>query len=255
MNWTTVGQNCVRETLRVLDGFSAVKLFDNTSNPHTDADLAAHNALVSALERAGARCELVSEEYDRKISINGGGAAKVFVDPIDGTAFFIRGERSFSSVGLFVIDNGQPSYSFVGDAATGDIYHCDEKQAYKNGVPLAIPKRMPGKYILAGWAPYSPRIEKFFDLSSRLPKDEYLMLNFGQTLQSAKICTGGYDACLEILPAKLQEFAGAIIAWRAGGELSTMEGSPIVWEPDIRQTMLVSRSKELHQKLLKAFNS
>jgi len=255
MDWTTIGQSCVCRALKVLRGIKTTATLDNGINPHTDADLASHSAMVAELEASGAACNLVSEEYGQTITINGGGPITVFIDPIDGTAHFTRRELSFCAVGMFVVEDGCPTYSFVGDVVTGDIYHCDPAQAYKNGIPAAIPETMPGKYVLAGWAPYSPRIEIFFDKLSKLPKDEYLMFNFGETLQAAKIITGGYDACFEILPARLQEFAGAVIAWRAGGEMSTMEGNPIVWEAGTRQTMLVSRSKELHQKLLKSFNS
>ena len=81
------------------------------------------------------------------------------------------------------------------------------------------------------------------------------MFNFGSTLQSAKIVDGVYDACFQIIPAKLQEFAGAIIAQRAGGELSTLEGKPIIWEAGVKQTMLVSRNKNLHQEILKRINN
>lgn len=255
MDWTKIGRNCIQEALTALRGVKTVKVLDDGINPHTDADLMSHVAMVASLRESGMSCELISEEYGQIIPINGGGPVKVMIDPIDETAFFMRGELSFCSVGMFVIENGVPAYSFVGDLLTGDIYHCHQKQSFKNDTPITIPGKMPGKFILAGWAPYSPRIEVFYEKILKLPKQEYTMLNFGQMLQAAKITAGGYDACFEILPAKLQEFAGAIIAWRAGGELSTMEGKPIVWEPGIKQTMLVSRSKELHKNLLEAFNS
>jgi len=254
MDWEAAGKNCLQKAFEALRDVKTIKVLDDGINPHTDADLMSHVAMAASLRDSGLSCELISEEYGQVIPINGGGSVKVMIDPIDETAFFMRGELSFSSVGMFVVENGMPTYSFVGDLSNGDIYHCDQKQAYKNGVPVTVPGKMPGKYILAGWAPYSPRIEVFYEKILRLPKQEYTMLNFGQMLQAAKITGGGYDACFEILPAKLQEFAGAIVAWRAGGQLTTMEGKPIVWDPGIRQTMLVSRDKDLHQKLLTAFN-
>ena len=255
MNWETAGKNCVQKALESLKGIKATKTFDDGINPHTDADLVSHKAMVLALEESGLSCDLVSEEFGRVIKINGGGKTKVFIDPIDGTAHFMRGELSFCAAGMIVIENGQPAYSFVGDLAAGDIYHADAERAYKNGKPAAIPEKSIGKYYVAGWAAGGPRREEFFAKISKLPQNEYLAFNFGQMLQAAKITQGCYDACFEILPARMQEFAGAVIAWRAGGELSTMEGSPIIWDGSVRQTMLVSKNNELHQKLLADFNS
>jgi fructose-1,6-bisphosphatase/inositol monophosphatase family enzyme len=255
MDWETAGVNCVQKALESLKGVRATKAFDDSINPHTDADLVSHNAMVAALEESGMACDLVSEEFGQTIKINGGGQTEVFIDPIDGTVHFMRGELSFCGTGMIVIEDGQPSYSFVGDIAVGDIYHCDREGSYKNDNRVKNPGNIIGKNVIAGWAPYGQRLGLFFDKVSKLTKDEFITFNFGQMLQSAKITDGRYDACFEIVPAKLKEFAGAIIAWRAGGTLTTMEGNPIVWDGSIRKTMLVSRDNELHQKLLKSFNS
>jgi fructose-1,6-bisphosphatase/inositol monophosphatase family enzyme len=255
MNWETAGIKCVKEALEKLNGVRATKTFDNSVNPHTDADLVSHNALVLALEKSGLACDLVSEEFNQTIKINGGSDVRVLVDPIDGTLHFTHKELFFCAVGMIVIQNGKPLYSFVGDIATGDVYHADSERAYKNGKSVLIPPRGVGKPIITGWAAGGPRVAEFYAKFTKLPPNEYVMFNFGQMLQAAKMTDGCYDACYEILPAKMQEFAGAIIAWRAGAELSTLEGKPIVWDQNLRQTMLVSRDKELHQKLLNAFNS
>jgi len=256
MEWEKIGKKCVKEALGALSAIKGIKLLDDGINPHTDADLVSHNAIVSELQKSGIACDLVSEEFGQKIHINGGsGAVNVFIDPIDGTAFFMRDEFSFCAVGMFVVEKGQPVYSFVGDIATGDIFHCDRYHSYKNDIRVKNPAVTIGKQVLVGWAPYSPRMEKFFEKFSKLPQREYLMFNHGQMLQSARMTGGSCDSCFEILPAKLQEFAGAIIAWRAGGELTTMEGDPIVWDGNVKQTMLVSRDRELHHKLLTLFNT
>jgi fructose-1,6-bisphosphatase/inositol monophosphatase family enzyme len=254
-DWEKIGQTCVREALNALRVIKTAKTFDDNINPHTDADMVAHDAIIDVLKKSGAACEVISEESTEKIILNGGGSVKVMVDPLDNTVFFLRGEFSFCSVGLFVIDNGVPIYSFVGNVSNGDIYYCDETRAYKNGNPIKMPESLPGKLILNGWAPYVPRMEKFWKNFSKLPLKEYYVFNFGSMLENVQMTDGYYDACFHVTPTKLGEFAGAIIAWRAGGEITTMEGPPIVWDPDIKQTMLVSKDKMLHQKLLTAFNS
>ncbi len=252
-NWAFIGDECIRRAMEALKKIKSVKLFDEGINPHTDADLASHNAIADALRKSGISCNLISEESKEILEINGGGPDKIFTDPLDNTINFIRGDFSFCAVGLFVVRGGEPSYSFVGDLATGDIYHCDENYAYLNGKKLAIPKSREGRYIIAGWAAGGPRLKAFSDKAPNFP-DKYRIFNYGQMLQSAKIILGQYDACFEILPTELSEFAGAIIAQRAGAVLSTLEGKPIIWRESNNQTMLVSRNKELHEELLCYFS-
>ncbi|MBN2095431.1 MAG: hypothetical protein JW727_05265 [Candidatus Aenigmarchaeota archaeon] len=253
-DWTEIGLRCVGQAMDALRKLKQVKTLDTGFNPHTDADLVSHGVILNTLQTSGISSDLISEEADGAIRINGGGPDKVFTDPLDGTINFMRGDLSFCAVGLFVASGGVPRYSFVGDLATGDIYHCDEKYAYVNGEKMALPEMIEGRYVVAGWAAGGPRLEAFLDKMRNLPT-KYRMFNYGQMLQSAKISLGQYDACFEILPSRLSEFAGAIIAQRAGAKLSTLEGKPIVWEEGIKQTMLVSRSASLHEELLEIFNS
>jgi fructose-1,6-bisphosphatase/inositol monophosphatase family enzyme len=254
-NWETIGKNCLSAAFEALRGVTGAKTLDDSVNPHTDADLIAHNAIMNVLRDSGAACAVYSEEAAEKIVLGGGGETQVVVDPIDNSVFFMRGLLSSCAVSLFIVGNGQPLYSFVGDLARGDIYYCDGVNAYKNARQIHVPESTPGKMILTGWAPYSPRMELFYQKFVKLPQKEFLMFNCGSILEQAQIADGYFDAGFHVTPTKLQEFAGAIIAWRAGGEISTLEGKPILWDINVKQTMLVSRSKELHQKLLKSFNS
>ena len=254
MNWEKIGQACVLAAFDALRGVTSAKTLDDSINPHTDADLVSHAAIMKALQDSGAACQVYSEEADGKIVLNGGGKSIVVVDPIDNTVFFMRGLLSSCAISMFIVEDGQPLCSFVGDIARGDVYHCDQAHSYKNGKQIRVPKTTLGKMILAGWAPYTPRMEAFYEKFTRLPQKEFLMFNHGSILENAQIADGYFDAGFQIVPTKLQEFAGAIVAWRAGGEISTLEGNPIVWDINVKQTMLVSRSKEIHQKLLKSFN-
>lgn len=255
MNWEKTGINCIKEAFRALKDVKTAEAMDNSLNPHTDADLISHNAILKVLHDSGASCQLVSEESAERIIIGRGGDEIVVADPIDNTVFFSRGLMTTCAVSLFVIKGGEPVYSFVGDLATGNIYHSDPFEAFKNQKQIIAPKSTIGRPILSGWAPYAPRMEKFYENFCKLPQKEFLVFNSASILEHAMICDGYFDAGFHVTPTKLQEFAGAIIAWRAGGEISTMEGKPIVWDANVLQTMLVSRNKELHQKLLAAFNS
>ncbi|MCX6758252.1 MAG: hypothetical protein NTX14_00920, partial [Candidatus Nealsonbacteria bacterium] len=135
-DWTKIGKSCVRAAMDELRMLTDVTALNNERNIKTSADMAAHNAVIAALEKSGVSCVLHSEEAADPIAINGGsGEVHVMLDPVDGSVFFLRGELSFCAVGILVLIGGKPGFAFVGDIAAGDIYHCDKKGAYKDGVP------------------------------------------------------------------------------------------------------------------------
>ncbi len=254
MDWIKIGMECVTSAIRVLKNLTEVKAFNNELNIKTDADILSHNKIKEVLTKCGASCDFVSEESEEIIKINGGNnKVQVVVDPVDYTHFFLRGELSFCSVALMVLIEGSPKYSFVGSISTGDMYYCDEKSAYKNNKKITVPTKIQGKNIIVGYAPYKFRAKKFIECLADLTDGNYFIYNFGGQLHSAKIAEGIYDALIEVRDESLHEFAGAVIAERAGGFISTLEGKPIDWNPSIKQTLLVARNKKIQKDILEAF--
>lgn len=253
-NITVLGKKCVLAAMAALRKLDSPRALNAELNIKTDADMASHGAVLDNLEKSGFSCLLHSEESKKVIKVNGGDTAvHVMLDPIDGTVFYLRGDTYFCGIGLIFLVNGVPSHSFVGDIASGDIYHCDNVMAYKNGNPLVIPEKAEGKPIIVGWAPYKLRAERLFKGLADLIEKDYLMFNFGGLLQTAKIADGRYDAWLEVKATSLYEMAGALIAIRAGAVCSTLKGLPLKWEPGIKQTVLVSRNETIHRDILACF--
>ncbi|MDP3639800.1 MAG: inositol monophosphatase family protein [Nanoarchaeota archaeon] len=254
INWEAIGRKGVTSAIKVLRELKEVKAFNNELNIKTDADIISNNKIKEILTKSGASCDFVSEEDEEIIKINGGNKkVQVVVDPVDYTHFFLRGELSFCSVALMVLIDGFPKYSFVGSIANNDMYHCDEKSAYKNNQKITVPIKIQGKNIIVGYAPYKFRAKKFVDGLADLTEGNYFIYNFGGQLHAAKIADGIYDALIEVRDESLHEFAGAVIAERAGGVISTLEGKPIDWNPSKKQTLLIARNKKIKKDILNQF--
>lgn len=254
MDWIKIGQECVTSAIKVLRDLKEVKAFNNELNIKTDADMISHNKIKEILTKSGASCDLVSEEDENVIKINGGNnKVQVVVDPVDYTHFFLRGELSFCSVALMVLIDGFPKYSFVGSISNNDMFYCDEKSAYKNNKKITVPTKIQGKNLIVGYAPYKLRAKKFVDGLADLTDGNYFIYNFGGQLHAAKIADGIYDALIEVRDESLHEFAGAVIAERAGGVISTLEGKPIDWNPSKKQTLLIARNKKIQKDILDQF--
>lgn len=254
MDWIKIGQECVTSAIKVLRDLKEVKAFNNELNIKTDADMLSHEKIKETLTKSGAACDLVSEESEEVIKINGGNKkVQVVTDPVDYTHFFLRGELSFCSVALMVIVDGFPKYSFVGSISNNDMYYCDEKSAYKNNQKIIVPTKIQGKNIIVGYAPYKLRAKKFVEGLADLTDGNYFIYNFGGQLHAAKIADGIYDGLLEVRDESLHEFAGAVIAERAGALISTLEGKPIDWNPSKKQTLLVARNEKIQKDILDQF--
>lgn len=256
MNWTEVGMGCIKAALDSLKEIEEVKALNKEINIQTNADIASHKAIISHLKENKIKCNVYSEEEKELIKINGGDAKTVFiVDPIDNTHLLLRGEISFCSVALMIIINGSPEFSLIGDLSNGNIYHCDEKYVYKNNVKINLKKKVEGRGVILGWAPYKMRMERLFNNLTDLSEKKYYIYNFGGQLQTAKIIDGTYDAYIEVRAETLNEFCAALIVKRAGGIISTLQGKPIEWNPNRKQTLIVARNKEVYNDILAKFKN
>ncbi len=256
MNWTEIGIGCINAAITALKEMKEVKALNQEINVQTTADLRSNNAIISYLKKSKVKCNIYSEEEKEILKINGGDNKTIFViDPLDNTLFFLRGEITFCSVALMILIDGTPKYSFVGDISNGNIYHCDEKSAYKNKEKIEVPTVVPGRSIILGWAPYKLRIERLFSNLTDLSEDKYYLYNFGGQLQAVKILDCSYDAYLEVRGETLNEFCAAVIVQRAGGVVSTLQGKPIVWDQTKKQTLIIARNKEIYEDILEKFKN
>ncbi len=250
MDWTKIGLGCVKAGMDAVKNVKSIKATDPKLNIQTNADIASHEAILAYLKSQGVNCNLYSEESDEVIPLNEGDEdVTVILDPIDNTYMFYHDEVFFSSVAMMILIKGEPHYSFIGDLATGDVYHCDPNAAYKNGAEIRIGGKRDGRGIILAWAPYSPRIEEFDKLRGLANKD-YLLFNYGGQLQAVKILTGNYDAYLEVIPEVITEFCAAVIVKRAGGFVSTLEGEDLSFVPTTKQTLIIARDEKVYNDIM-----
>ena len=250
MDWIKIGLNCIGTAIKALKELKEVKALNSEINIQTSADLVSNQAIIKYLTENKVKCNLFSEEEEKVMKINGGDPKVILIlDPLDNSHLFLRGEISFCSVALIVLIDGFPEYAFIGDISTLDIYYCDKNKAYKNGISIKVPGKVEGRNIILGWAPYKLRLERLYQLIN-LTEKKYYLYNFGGQLQAVKILTGNYDAYIEVRAETFNEFGAAIIVERAGGYVSTLKGEKVTFNPKMKQTLLIARTKEIKEDIL-----
>jgi myo-inositol-1(or 4)-monophosphatase len=103
---------------------------------------------------------IVAEEDERTESIPSTGAAWI-VDPIDGTANYVRGIRTWATSVAAVVD-GTPVGAATILPAEGDAYVADDSTATLNGKPIAVSDRTDPEtfaVIPTMWWPFEERAE------------------------------------------------------------------------------------------------
>ncbi len=253
MELIEIGLACIREALNVLNTIDShiIKFKGSTQNVQSSADIAANDAIIKKLKEAGPPLWVISEEGE-PIKIGENPEVEVYVDPLDGSSFFLTGNKRFCSTSLMFVKDGKVLASFVGDIITGDIYYCDDQYAYFNGQKITFFKEKKGeRYAVAAYATKGDRIRnylpKLFDLAQN---KIFVTINSG-CLEQAQITVGQYDATAEFLPIGLWEFCGSAIAQRAGAILTTIDGKPFEFR-NIKQAAITARNEEIHQLLLDA---
>lgn len=250
MNLINLGINCINKTRKELNNLKKIKALNNKINVQTNADLLAHKTIINFLKENHIKCDILSEEKEGIIHINGGNKDLIFVvDPLDNSHLFLKKEFCFCSVAIMIFVRGKPEYSFVGDLSNQDIYYCDTKFSYKNGKKIKINNKTIGKGIILGWAPYKLRLKRLYESLIELT-DKYYLYNYGGQLQTVKIINGSYDAYIEIRAETINELCAALIVERAGGMISNTKGKKIKYNLNEKQTLIVAKNKKIHKEIL-----
>lgn len=214
--------------------------------PVTEADLAVNAHLRAVLRAARPEYGWLSEEDPdgaERLS-----ARRVFVlDPIDGTRAFIAGEESFA-VSLAVVEDGRPIAAVVYLPAHDRLYSAAAQgPALRDGQPIRASDRveLTGASVLTTghmmapehWPGGVPDLKRSFraSLAWRL----------------CLVAEGRFDAMLTLRPAWEWDIAaGALIAERAGVQVSDRHGAPLVLNrPDPRAEGVIAAPAVLHAAL------
>jgi myo-inositol-1(or 4)-monophosphatase len=216
-------------------------------SPVTDADLACDALLKTRLLDARPDHGWLSEETEdgperlahRRIFV---------VDPIDGTAAYLKG-KPWWTIALAIVEDGRPVAAVVHAPAIGETFTAVLGQGARlNGAPIRASDidTLDDAAMLADarlldrpiWSEPWPamRVSKRDSLAYRM----------------ALVAGGAFDAALALSPKWDWDIcAGALIAEEAGARVSDHIGRPYLFNrPDPRQASLVCSGPNLHALIL-----
>ncbi|MFB6353600.1 MAG: inositol monophosphatase [Halobacteriales archaeon] len=226
----------------------AVETKANKNDLVTAADHSAQAAVRDRIHEAFPSEPVVAEEGDAPAALPETGPAWV-VDPIDGTANFVRGMRVWTTSVAAVID-GAPVGAASALPALDDVYTATSAGASRSGEPMAVSTRGdPETFAVAvlGWGPTRDR-EAYVALS-RAVIERFGDLRRVGSMQAALafVASGELDAAVTTeRPAPWDAVAGAHLVERAGGTVTDGQGEP--WHHDAG--LLVASNGQAHEALL-----
>ncbi len=255
MDFIALGKQCISGAMKTLEKSSVgiIQFKGSTKNIQTEADLEAEETIVSILRKSGQNLLIVAEESGiTKVGENP--EIEVYIDPVDGSSYFLVGNKRLCSTSLMFVQRGKVLASFVGDLITGDMYYCDGEFAYINDQKIVFTTEKKGeRYMVATYAPKGQRIKEELPKLADIAQEEILVFNNSGPLEQAMIATGQFDAVVDLLPVDLWDYCGTAIAQKAGSIVTTREGTPFRYE-NIQQTCITARNSEIHRILFDALN-
>ncbi len=216
-------------------------------SPVTNADIELDRMLAERLRAARPDYGWLSEESADDSSRLTAGRAFV-IDPIDGTAAYIRG-RPWWAVSIAVVEAGVPIAGALYAPAVEELYEAAAGEGARlNGQPIRVTHRaqLEGAGILA-----DPRVIRRPDWPRPWP-DMRIESRNSVAYRMALVAAGGFDGVLALSSKCDWDIAAAdLIVREAGGLSSDHLGHAFVYNlPSIRKSSLVSAGPALHSLIL-----
>jgi 3'(2'), 5'-bisphosphate nucleotidase len=204
-------------------------------SPLTEADTAAHEVIVAALDALPQGIPVLSEENTEGFAGPDGNGRYWLVDPLDGTKEFIKRNGEFT-VNIALIENGRPVLGVVVAPALGVAYlaaegvgavkveqqgeHAGERQ------PIRVAGK-PGRG--ATWRVVGSRSHPSPDLADWLETlGPHELLPMGSSLKLCRVAEGAADVCPRLGPTCLWDTGAAqAVVEQAGGRVVTLDGEPL----------------------------
>jgi 3'(2'), 5'-bisphosphate nucleotidase len=211
-----------RKIMEIYDqGFKVEEKADKT--PLTEADLAAHQAIMVGLTEITPDLPVLSEESKPTTFAERSAWPRYWlVDPLDGTREFINRNGEFT-VNIALIDGHEPVIGVVYAPVVGSLYCAARgKGAFKKSelddpVPIHVRSRCPEKVVIAGSR--SHQSSQFKGFLSRLP--DYEVISMGSALKSCLVAEGTADIYARLGPTSEWDTAAAqCIVEEAGGQIT-----------------------------------
>lgn len=239
----------VKEAAKFCDR-AAAEVFckEGNSNFVTTADLNVENFLKEKLLQLLPESGFVGEESQQKDYEK---ELQWIVDPIDGTANFIR-EMNLSAISVGLIEKGEAILGVVYNPFIDEIYYAQKgKGAYLNGKPIKVSDRdFAHSQFCVGFCLYE---KSMADICFRIFERVYMecddMRRLGAaSVELAALAAGRTDLFFEIRLAPWDYAAAAAIIKEAGGYIGSRSGAPIRFDKQV--TVIAANSKENFDKLV-----
>ncbi len=213
----------------------------------SEADRAAQKRVIETLE-AESDAAIVAEEAGAEGAVPAAGRAWV-VDPIDGTANFLRGIRTWTT-SVAAVEDGRPVAAASVAPAAEDTYAAGADGTRLNGEPVGVSDRDDVETFAAavlGWGPYGDRAD-YARLASEIVERVGDMRRFG-SMQTALafVAAGSLDAAITTgQPNPWDSLAGVHLIREAGGRVTDLDGAD--WRHD--SDALVASNGRCHEDVL-----
>ncbi len=193
----------------------------------SEADIAVENTIKDILLRESDDIGWYGEETGSQ----GSGERYWLVDPIDGTANFIRGVPVYAT-SIALMEDGVPTIGVIYFPERDELFYADiSKGAYMNGTPIKVSGRskLEGSIIATGF-PFRkkhvfPAYESVFH--SLYPYIGDLRRMGAAAIDLAYTAAGIFDGFFEFGLSPWDIAAGILIVKEAGGSIFTFGGADI----------------------------
>lgn len=199
-------------------------------SPLTEADMAAHHAIMAGLQALTPGVPVLSEEEAAiPFAERARWGCYWLVDPLDGTREFIKRNGEFT-VNIALIEDHQAVLGVIYVPVSGVSYYaCRGGGAFRQapeGEPVAIRVRpwQGGQITVAGSRSHrDPRFAKFLD---QFPEHE--IISMGSSLKSCLVAEGKADIYVRLGPTSEWDTAAAqCVVEEAGGRLLDTAMQPL----------------------------
>ena len=207
------------------------------ASPLTQADLAAHEVIATALGELTPGTPLLSEESEPPpYSERRRWHRYWLVDPLDGTREFVDRNGQFT-VNIALIDGGEPILGLVGVPTRGQVFvgHIADRRAecHEHGSVRTIAGRPMTPHrpvtVVASRSHRNARLERYLEsLAGSFPGIERRAV--GSSLKLCMLADGGADLYPRLGPTSEWDIAAAhAVLAAAGGAVRRLDGQPIVY--------------------------
>jgi len=197
----------------------------------TDYDVAVEAYLKKELLTLLPDAVFYGEEEEEHTDPNTGWA--FIVDPIDGTTNFVRGFRQ-SAISVALLKDGELRFAVIYDPAKNELFSAEKgRGAFLNGRAIHVSdKPLSEGIFIVGTAIYRREFVKpTLSLTEQLLHRSCDFRRFGAAaLDLAYIACGRAEVFFEYSLSPWDYAAGALLIREAGGSVSAMDGTPLVFD-------------------------